>query len=116
MAYVVSARWLAHEGREERVAELIGELGAVSRAEPGCVTWLPHRSITEPRLRRISATSSADRSSRSQLFVATTHFCDRNGAIRRRERRNASRTRLPPSRPLKFKGAAADAGRGGSRS
>ena len=50
MAYVVSARWLAHEGREERVAELIGELGAASRAEPGCLSWLPHRSIAEPRL------------------------------------------------------------------
>ena len=50
MAYVVSARWLAHEGREERVAELIGELGAASRAEPGCLGWLPHRSLAEPRL------------------------------------------------------------------
>ena len=50
MAYVVSARWLAREGREDRVAELIGELGAASRAEPGCLTWLPHRSIAEPRL------------------------------------------------------------------
>ena len=50
MAYVVSAGWLAHEGREERVSELIGELGAASRAEPGCLTWLPHRSIAEPRL------------------------------------------------------------------
>jgi quinol monooxygenase YgiN len=50
MAYVVSARWLAREGREERVAELIGELGPASRAEPGCLTWLPHRSMAEPRL------------------------------------------------------------------
>jgi len=50
MGYVVAARWLAREGREERVAELIGELGPASRAEPGCVMWLPQRSLDEPRL------------------------------------------------------------------
>jgi quinol monooxygenase YgiN len=50
VAYVVSARWLAREGREERVAELIGELGAASREEPGCLAWLPHRAIGSPRL------------------------------------------------------------------
>jgi quinol monooxygenase YgiN len=50
MAYVVSARWLAHPGKEQRVAELIGELGPASRAEPGCLAWLPYRSIAEPRL------------------------------------------------------------------
>ena len=47
---MVSARWLAREGREERVAELIGELGPASRAEPGCRVWIPHRTNDEPRL------------------------------------------------------------------
>jgi quinol monooxygenase YgiN len=37
MAYVVSALWRANEGCEGRVAEVIGELLAPSRAEPGCL-------------------------------------------------------------------------------
>ena len=36
MAYVVSALWRAKEGCDGRIAEIIGELMAPSRAEPGC--------------------------------------------------------------------------------
>ena len=50
MAYVVSALWRAKEGSEGRVAEIIGELLAPSRAEPGCLFYQPHRALEDPRL------------------------------------------------------------------
>jgi quinol monooxygenase YgiN len=50
VAYAVSARWTAREGREGRLAELIGELTPAARAEPGCLQFQPHRSIEDPLL------------------------------------------------------------------
>ena len=50
MAYVVSARWTAREGREGRLGELIEELTAATRAEAGCRQFQPHRSIEDPLL------------------------------------------------------------------
>jgi quinol monooxygenase YgiN len=50
MAYVVSAHWRAKEGKEDRLAELIGEMTAPSRAEPGCLFYQAHRSPEDPRL------------------------------------------------------------------
>jgi quinol monooxygenase YgiN len=50
MAYVVSALWRAKEGCEGRVAEIVGELIAPSRAEPGSLLYQPHRSPEDPRL------------------------------------------------------------------
>jgi len=49
MAYVVVARWRANAGSEDRVAALLEELTAASRAEPGCVAYTPHRSTEEAR-------------------------------------------------------------------
>ena len=72
MAYVVAARWLAHEGREERVAELIGELGAASRAEPGCLAWVPHRANDEPRLFWIY--EQYDDEAAFEAHMASEHF------------------------------------------
>ncbi len=50
MAYVVSALWRAKEGAEDRVAAIIEELVPLSRQEPGCVFYQPHRSPEDPRL------------------------------------------------------------------
>jgi quinol monooxygenase YgiN len=50
MAYVVSARWRAREGRERRLAELIEELTPAARGEPGCLQFQPHRSTEDPLL------------------------------------------------------------------
>jgi quinol monooxygenase YgiN len=49
MAYVVLAHWLAREGRESRLLELLEELAAQSRAEPGNLVYQPHRSLDDPR-------------------------------------------------------------------
>src|SRR3954452_18323754 len=50
MAYVVSAKWRAKEGKEERLLEVIRELTPTSRAEPGNLFYQAQRSSEDPRL------------------------------------------------------------------
>jgi quinol monooxygenase YgiN len=50
MAYVLIARMTTREGEESRAAELIGELAAGSRDEPGNVHYIPHRDPENPRV------------------------------------------------------------------
>jgi quinol monooxygenase YgiN len=49
MAYVLNVRMTAREGEEERAAELIRELAAATRQEPGNIQWVAHRSVDDPR-------------------------------------------------------------------
>lgn len=49
MAVVLVARWVAKEGEEARVRELLEELASASRAEPGCVTYQPCSDRDDPR-------------------------------------------------------------------
>jgi len=49
VTYVVTARWRAKEGEEERVAELLARNAALSREEPGCLMFVGHRSLEDPR-------------------------------------------------------------------
>jgi quinol monooxygenase YgiN len=50
MAYVVAAHWRAKEGAEDRLAAVIDEMLAPSRAEPGNLFYQAQRSIEDPRL------------------------------------------------------------------
>jgi quinol monooxygenase YgiN len=50
MAYVVSAKWRAKEGKEERLAEICREMTEPSRAEPGNLFYQAHRSPEDPQL------------------------------------------------------------------
>ena len=50
MAYVVSAKWRANEGEEDRIARICEEMIEPSRAEAGCLFYQPHRSPDDPRL------------------------------------------------------------------
>jgi quinol monooxygenase YgiN len=50
MAYVVSAKWIAKEGSEDRLAEICHEMTEPSRAEPGNLFYQAHRSPENPRL------------------------------------------------------------------
>jgi quinol monooxygenase YgiN len=50
MAYVVSAYWRAKAGKEDRLAQVIEELTAPSRAEPGNVFYQAQRAVDDPRL------------------------------------------------------------------
>lgn len=49
MAFAVLARWTAKDGEEENVLAAIRQLAAPSRAEPGCLLWLPNRDPEDPR-------------------------------------------------------------------
>ena len=47
--YVVVAKWVAREGEEEAVEQILRENAAESRSEPGCRTFAVSRSTEEPR-------------------------------------------------------------------
>lgn len=49
MTYVVTALWLAKEGEEETVAEILATNAALSAQEPGCRMFIAHRSVDDPR-------------------------------------------------------------------
>ena len=48
MAYVVSAKWRAKEGKEERLLEVIREMTPPSRAEPGNVFYQAQVNPDDP--------------------------------------------------------------------
>jgi quinol monooxygenase YgiN len=50
MAYVVSAKWTAKPGKEDRVAEICAEMTEPSRNEPGNLFYQSHRSPENPQL------------------------------------------------------------------
>ncbi len=50
MAYVVTAKWTAKEGEEDRIARICDEMSEPSRAEPGNHFYQAHRSPENPRL------------------------------------------------------------------
>jgi quinol monooxygenase YgiN len=50
MAYVVSAKWRAKAGKEERLKALCEEMTEPSRAEPGNVFYQAQRSVEDPQL------------------------------------------------------------------
>ncbi len=47
--YVVVARWVAKEGEEEAVEELLRANAEASRRERGCRMFTVQRSLSEPR-------------------------------------------------------------------
>ena len=49
MGYVLAVTWVARPGEEERVAEVLGALVPLARAEPGCLQFTAHRSVDDPR-------------------------------------------------------------------
>jgi quinol monooxygenase YgiN len=50
MAYVVAAIWRAKEGQEERVTQILSTMTPLSKEEPGCTLYQPHRSPEDPTL------------------------------------------------------------------
>ena len=50
MPYVLIARMKTRDGEQDRAAELIEELTAASRTEPGNIFYIPHRDPEDPRV------------------------------------------------------------------
>jgi len=44
----VAVTWHARPGTEERLEGILTEMGALTRAEPGCLIYQPHRSLDSP--------------------------------------------------------------------
>lgn len=49
MAHAVAVTWIAREGEEDRVGQLLEEITPLVRAEPGCLVYIAHRSAEDPR-------------------------------------------------------------------
>jgi len=49
MAYVVAVKWVARQGEEDRIAQILGVVAHLTRAEPGCLMYVVHRSLDDPR-------------------------------------------------------------------
>ena len=50
MTYVLTAKWTAKEGEEDRVRDALERLTGPSRAEPGCLFYQPHVDPENPRV------------------------------------------------------------------
>ncbi len=50
MAFVLVVTMTAREGAEEEAASIIPELAEASRAEPGCIHYIPTRDPENPRV------------------------------------------------------------------
>lgn len=48
--FVIAARYYMREGTEDQALELLKSVVALSRAEPGCVTYCVNQSLDNPRL------------------------------------------------------------------
>jgi len=46
---VLAVIWMAREGHENEVAIIFAKLQAASRQEPGCLMYVVHRHIDNPR-------------------------------------------------------------------
>lgn len=49
MAYVLAVTWTAKPGNEDRVREILQQLGTASRQEPGVITYTTHVDPDNPR-------------------------------------------------------------------
>lgn len=46
---VLAVTWMAKEAHELEVANVFAKLEAASRTEPGCLMYIVHRHLTDPR-------------------------------------------------------------------
>jgi quinol monooxygenase YgiN len=47
--FVVAARWVAREGEEDYIADLLRTVERLTNEEPGCRMFVTHRSTEDPR-------------------------------------------------------------------
>ena len=50
MAFVLTAKWTAKAGEEERVRDVLERLAGPSREEPGCRFYQPCQDTEDPRV------------------------------------------------------------------
>ena len=72
MSYVLIARWTAAPGNEERVEQALRALARTTRAEAGCRTYQPARSVDDPRVFVIY--EEYDDEAALEAHTASAHF------------------------------------------
>jgi autoinducer 2-degrading protein len=50
LSYVIAATYVANEGEAEGVLAALKEMTPLTRAEPGCEEYVPHRSLEDPNV------------------------------------------------------------------
>jgi len=70
--YIVSARLLAKPGLEDTIIGAMREVVPASRAEPGCVAYIAHQDISDPR--RFMFYEQYDDEAAFQAHVASEHY------------------------------------------
>jgi quinol monooxygenase YgiN len=48
MSYVIAATYVTKEGEADSVLAVLEEMTPLTRAEPGCEAYVPHRSVEDP--------------------------------------------------------------------
>jgi quinol monooxygenase YgiN len=48
MTLAVAVTWHARPGSEDRLEAILTEMSTLTRAEPGCLVYQPHRSLDAP--------------------------------------------------------------------
>ncbi|MGH2346607.1 MAG: putative quinol monooxygenase [Chloroflexota bacterium] len=74
MAYVVAASWTAATGKEELVASYLSSLRDATRREEGCLMYLIHRSLENPRVFFIYEQYTSEAAFNSH--VTSAHFLE----------------------------------------
>jgi quinol monooxygenase YgiN len=72
MAYAVAVTWVAREGEEEAVRQILERFAPIVRAEPACRHFIVHRSPEDPRTFYLY--EQYDDESGFQAHVATEAF------------------------------------------
>lgn len=70
--YIVNARLLAKPGEEDTIIGAMREIVPASRAEPGCVAYIAHQDISDPR--RFMFYEQYDDEAAFQAHVASDHY------------------------------------------
>lgn len=70
--YIVNARLLAKPGEEDTIIGAMREIVPASRAEPGCVAYIAHQDISDPR--RFMFYEQYDDEAAFQAHTESDHF------------------------------------------
>ena len=71
-SYVLAVTWVARPGEEERVAGVLRKMMPPTQAEPGCIRYVAHRSLDDPR--RFFLFEEYVDEAGLQAHIATEHF------------------------------------------
>ncbi len=72
MGYVLAVTWVGKPRAEDRIAGVLRTLMPLTQAEPGCIRYVAHRSLDDPR--RFFLYEEYVDEAGLEAHVATEHF------------------------------------------